>query len=146
MRARVVLLACVLVGVCLTGTHAASQGAQSPEPSQTVGSKSDTHPGPTDAIVFLVVAMLLGVFTQHVLGFTRIPYTNLLLVKLHTRSCTALPKCELLEQYDDVLVILSKLAAHLFIRVVTGHQAPVEEVCDASGVGSHHWYRKSIFC
>ncbi len=36
-------------------------------------------------MVFLVVAMLLGVFTQHVLGFTRIPYTNLLLVKLHTR-------------------------------------------------------------
>jgi len=86
MRARVVLLACVLVGARLTGTHAASQNAQSPEPSQTVGSKSDMHPGPTDAIVFLVVAMLLGVFTQHVLGFTRIPYTNLLLVKLHITS------------------------------------------------------------
>ena len=41
-------------------------------------------------MVFLVVAMLLGVFTQHVLGFTRIPYTNLLLVKLHDTLARAL--------------------------------------------------------
>ena len=84
MRAGILLLLCVLLSGYLFGIRAASQSAPSPEPSQNVGSSdgaSASHHGPTDALVFLVVALLLGVFTHHVLPFTRIPYTNLLLVK-----------------------------------------------------------------
>ncbi|CAL8460804.1 g335 [Coccomyxa elongata] len=40
-----------------------------------------THQGePTDAIVFVVITMVVGVFTLHLLSFTKIPYTALLLV------------------------------------------------------------------
>lgn len=84
MRASTLLLLCVLLSGYLSGTRAASQSTPSPEPSQNVGSSdgsSESHHGPTDALVFLVVALLLGVFTHHVLPFTRIPYTNLLLVE-----------------------------------------------------------------
>ena len=96
MRASTLLLLGVLLSGYLSDTRAASQNAPSPEPAQNVGSNSgvsESHHGPTDAIVFLVVALLLGVFTQHVLQFTRIPYTNLLLVEapmLNIRPCTVL--------------------------------------------------------
>jgi hypothetical protein len=40
------------------------------------------HSGaPTDALVFLVITMIIGVFTLHLLSFTRVPYTCMLLVR-----------------------------------------------------------------
>ena len=85
MRANTVFLVCVLLSGQVFGAHSAAQNAPSPEPAQTVGSSKDaseSHHGPTDVLVFLVVALLLGVFTLHVQPFTRVPYTNLLLVGL----------------------------------------------------------------
>ena len=85
MRASTFLLLCALPVACLAAAQAGTQDEPSPQPVQNVGSKDghdQGHQGPTDAIVFLVVALLLGVFTHHVLSFTRIPYTNLLLVRL----------------------------------------------------------------
>ena len=92
MRASTLFLVAVLLSGLLSDTRAASQNAPSPEPAQSVGSESGvsgSHRGPTDALVFLVVALLLGVFTQHVLPFTRIPYTNLLLVEPSTACHSA---------------------------------------------------------
>lgn len=63
-----------------------------------------SHQGPTDAIVFLVVAMVLGVFTYHLLSFTRIPYTVLLLVSP--------PPWET----DDIVIIYSSPLSHLVRR------------------------------
>ena len=85
MRVDTVFLVCVLLNGQVFGAHSSVQNAPSPEPAQTVGSSKDaseSHYGPTDVLVFLVVALLLGVFTLHVQPFTRIPYTNLLLVEL----------------------------------------------------------------
>ncbi len=38
------------------------------------------HAEPTDAIGFVVVTMVIGVFTLHLLSFTKIPYTAMLMV------------------------------------------------------------------
>ena len=84
MKASKCLLQSVVTGICLVIASAASHEAPSPQVSESVvanGGGIQSHEGPTDAITFLVVAMVLGVFTYHLLSFTRIPYTVLLLVR-----------------------------------------------------------------
>lgn len=52
------------------------------ESQTTAAPQEATHQGePTDAIVFVVITMVVGVFTLHLLSFTKIPYTALLLVR-----------------------------------------------------------------
>lgn len=84
MKASTCLLHCVVTGVCLVTASAASHSVPSPQVSESVVANNggqQSHEGPTNAITFLVVAMVLGVFTYHLLSFTRIPYTVLLLVR-----------------------------------------------------------------
>lgn len=45
------------------------------------------HAEPTDAIVFVVITMLIGVFTLHLLSVTKIPYTALLMVSPIRAAC-----------------------------------------------------------
>lgn len=84
MKASTCLLLCVVTGICLVTACAAPHEASSPQVSESVvdnGKGHQSHQGQTDAITFLVVAMVLGVFTYHLLSFTRIPYTVLLMVR-----------------------------------------------------------------
>lgn len=50
------------------------------------------HTAPTDAIAFVVITMVIGVFTLHVLSFTKIPYTAMLMVSVKKAN---LPPCRL---------------------------------------------------
>ena len=84
MKASTCVLQCVVTGICLVTASAAPAEAPSPQVSESVGDNGgghQSHQGPTDAIAFLVVAMVLGVFTHHLLSFTRTPYTVLLMVR-----------------------------------------------------------------
>lgn len=60
----------------MTGSEAAS----SPSGYSLPGAKGLEHAVPVDAVAFFVVVLVLGVFTSHMLAFTRLPYTALLLV------------------------------------------------------------------
>ena len=134
MRANILILLCVLLGGLLSSTRAAPQSAPSPEPAQNVGSGdvSGSHHGPTDALVFLVVALLLGVFTHHIQPVTRIPYTNLLLVGLICFSCQQTVSCSSTDslEHDDKLT----------------NDETSEKYLSIPGVGSHHWHREPVLC
>lgn len=49
-------------------------------PSSGSSSEQAVHAVPVDAVAFFVVVLFLGVFTNHVLTFTKLPYTAWLLV------------------------------------------------------------------
>ena len=54
-----------------------------PRSSDTAAARAgaDHNTAATDALFFFAFMLLIGIFTVHVLGFTRVPYTALLLVK-----------------------------------------------------------------
>jgi hypothetical protein len=68
-------------------------------PSSELSTSSHEHESeegperkPVDVLSLFVIALLIGVFTHHVLKFTRLPYTALLMVSLNS-SCFCLANC-----------------------------------------------------
>ena len=83
------LLLCCVLHIC--NPAVASPAAPAPDPAlqATQGSAEHAEDGEAvDALAFFVIALLLGIFSTHMLSWTRVPYTALLLV----RSCQLLLK------------------------------------------------------
>ena len=76
------LLLCCVVQDCIPAT--ASSAAPAPALAQHDAQTSAGHAEDgeaVDALAFFVIALLLGIFTTHLLSWTRVPYTALLLVR-----------------------------------------------------------------
>ena len=72
----------LLLALATAAAAAPAGGGGAHNESQAPASMSHAESGrvATDALFFFAVALLIGVFTVHVLNFTRVPYTALLLV------------------------------------------------------------------
>ena len=59
----------------------------SPRSSDTAAARAgaEHNTAATDALFFFAFMLLIGIFTVHVLAFTRVPYTALLLVSLRKK-------------------------------------------------------------
>ena len=72
-------------------TSAATAEQHSPSPSTRSSDTAAARAGAvhntaaTDALFFFAFMLLIGIFTVHVLAFTRVPYTALLLVSLRKK-------------------------------------------------------------
>ena len=76
-------LAILALATCWTATEAAEGAVR---PGEYTGNQEASG---VDVLSFFVVAILMGVVCLHLLSWTRIPYTALLLVSLAQPSCMA---------------------------------------------------------
>lgn len=80
---RLALLLCCLLQSYSSAS--ASPAAPAPDPALHVQQASAEHAEDgeaVDALAFFVIALLLGIFSTHMLSWTRVPYTALLLVRI----------------------------------------------------------------
>ncbi len=98
-RCRLVLLFCFFLHACAPAAASAPPGdgssAEAPSSAEEVEA--------VDALAFFVLALLLGIFSTHLLSWTRVPYTAMLLVGTPSlrnsallqvaSACTGAPAC-----------------------------------------------------
>ncbi len=90
-RCRLVLLFCLFLHACTPAAATAPPGdgssAEAPASAEEVEA--------VDALAFFVLALLLGIFSTHLLSWTRVPYTAMLLVGTPgLRNSALLLSCE----------------------------------------------------
>ena len=75
---RLVLLFCLCLHVCSPAAASASPGNGSSAEAPASAAAEEVEA--VDALAFFVLALLLGIFSTHLLSWTRVPYTAMLLV------------------------------------------------------------------
>lgn len=86
-----------LAGVTESHTlEASTESPHSSEPSSESAIVEEHERKPVDVLSLFVIALLIGVFTHHVLKFTKLPYTALLMVRFLTSNSHFLSSKELI--------------------------------------------------
>ncbi len=88
-RCRLVLLFCFFLCACAPAAASAPPGDGSSAEAPASAAAEEVEA--VDALAFFVLALLLGIFSTHLLSWTRVPYTAMLLVG--TPACAVLPCC-----------------------------------------------------
>ena len=120
-------LALLLFCTLRPGVHAGSPAA--PPAADSAPAPAPSEDGEAvDAVAFFVLALLLGIFSTHLLAWTRVPYTALLLVRtpadvflvlallLAKRSCSQTKSASKAREY-----IVSNKCARLCLCVALLH-------------------------